>query len=340
MATIPNRVVFPSRAVFGDALLPQGDPRWSRFGVSFCIQCAVIAALIIIPLFIPHEFQVLPRSWVTQLDTPYVQPWKPQPVRKAIIKRAAPKPAPVVVAEAPKPKIYTPVITTPIARRVEVAKKAVVPEIAPRAFEDKTLLASSALPDLKRPRAPVQTGGFGDPEGAPQNHRTDMNPNIEQTGQFDLPSGPGYGNGKGGAKGVRGVVASAGFGNGIASGDPGGNHGTVQQGVFADQRAVAAPKMKRAAAVINTREVQVLFIPKPSYTDEAKAKKIEGTVLLQVVFSASGQVVVQKVVRGLGYGLDASAEQAARQIRFHPAEQDGQPVDFPAVVRIQFALAY
>jgi hypothetical protein len=38
--------------------------------------------------------------------------------------------------------------------------------------------------------------------------------------------------------------------------------------------------------------------------------------------------------------LDESAESAARQIRFHPALQDGQPVDFPAVVHITFELAY
>ena len=40
--------------------------------------------------------------------------------------------------------------------------------------------------------------------------------NVARVGSFDLPSGPGYGNGSGGASGARGVVASSGFGNGIA----------------------------------------------------------------------------------------------------------------------------
>jgi TonB family protein len=68
--------------------------------------------------------------------------------------------------------------------------------------------------------------------------------------------------------------------------------------------------------------------------------KIEGDVLLQVVFTSSGEVKVERVVQGLGYGLDESAQSAARQIRFHPAQQEGQPVDFPAIVHITFELAY
>jgi TonB family protein len=76
------------------------------------------------------------------------------------------------------------------------------------------------------------------------------------------------------------------------------------------------------------------------YTREGVAKKIEGDVLVQVLFTASGEVRVERVVRGLGYGLDESAETAARQIRFKPAEQDGHPVDFAAVAHITFALAY
>jgi TonB family protein len=92
--------------------------------------------------------------------------------------------------------------------------------------------------------------------------------------------------------------------------------------------------------VSNTKPVEILAKPKPIYTDEARAKKIEGDVLLQVVFTASGEVRVERVVQGLGYGLDQSAEAAARQIRFRPALQGGQPVDFAAVVHITFELAY
>jgi len=38
--------------------------------------------------------------------------------------------------------------------------------------------------------------------------------------------------------------------------------------------------------------------------------------------------------------LDQAAESAARQIQFRPATRDGRPVDFAAMARIQFELAY
>jgi TonB family protein len=51
-------------------------------------------------------------------------------------------------------------------------------------------------------------------------------------------------------------------------------------------------------------------------------------------------VQVNRVVSGLGHGLDQAALRAAQQIKFKPARNDGQLVDFPARVRIEFRLAY
>jgi TonB family protein len=84
---------------------------------------------------------------------------------------------------------------------------------------------------------------------------------------------------------------------------------------------------------------EIISKPVPSYTDEARAKRIEGEVLLEVVFEASGRLRVLRVVRGLGHGLDDSAVHAAEQIRFKPALKDGQPSDSTAVVHIIFQLA-
>jgi TonB family protein len=158
-----------------------------------------------------------------------------------------------------------------------------------------------------------------------------------------MPTGPGNGNGTGGAKGAKGVIASTGFGNGVAVGGKGGPpHGSVQEGGFGDEsNAVAAPKVKQtSAAPSNLKKLEILMIPTPTYSDEGRAKKIEGEVLLQVVFTASGDVKVLRVVQGLGHGLDEAAQNAARQIRFKPAQQDGQPVDSTAIVHIVFNLAY
>jgi TonB family protein len=84
---------------------------------------------------------------------------------------------------------------------------------------------------------------------------------------------------------------------------------------------------------------EILSKPTPIYTEEARAKRIEGEVLLEVVFEATGKLRVVRVVRGLGHGLDDSAVRAAEQIRFKPALRDGQPSDSTAVVHIIFQLA-
>lgn len=67
---------------------------------------------------------------------------------------------------------------------------------------------------------------------------------------------------------------------------------------------------------------------------------IEGEVLIEVLFSASGQARVSRVLRGLGHGLDEQAVDAAERIRFRPAMRGGAPVDSSAVVHIVFQLAY
>jgi TonB family protein len=61
---------------------------------------------------------------------------------------------------------------------------------------------------------------------------------------------------------------------------------------------------------------------------------------VRVLFTAAGEVQVLDVVRGLGHGLDESALRAAKQIKFKPAQRDGQPVDSSATVHIVFQMAY
>ncbi len=148
----------------------------------------------------------------------------------------------------------------------------------------------------------------------------------------------------GGANGARGTVASTGFGNGTAVQPPAGNgrggHGTVQSGGFS-AAVVEADKPKQtgttAAAV---QPIEITDKPRPEYTAEARALKLEGDVVVAVIFKANGEIVVQNVVQGLGHGLDEMAIKAAQHIKYKPAISNGQPVDFPARVRIEFQLAY
>jgi len=351
MARVTNQFVFRG------SLLPEGQPRWGSFSAGLGLEFIFLAAIVIIPMLMPQKLELVHRYWITPISAPVIEAWKPQPppppvkpipVKHTVVKPPEPKPQPVAIVEPPKPKIISPVFSSPVAKPVTAKKNTPRPDLpdVAKAFPTQApSVGSSAIPTIKKPREAVQTGGFGDPNGVPYNAQSaSHSPNIASKGAYDMPAGPGYGNGTGGAKGARGVVPSTGFGNGVATGtNSGGNRGAVQQGVFADEHAVApAPKVKPAAAAVSSgsKPVEILFKPKPQYTDEARTKKIEGEVLLQVVFTAAGDVKVQRIVQGLGYGLDDSAQSAARQIRFKPAQQGGQPVDSTAIVHILFQLAY
>jgi TonB family protein len=158
-----------------------------------------------------------------------------------------------------------------------------------------------------------------------------------------LPGGEGYGNGTGGKEGIRGTVASTGFGNGVATPPQGsgGKKGTVVAGGFGDAAATTeAPKKKTQAGGPADTPIVIVDKPRPEYTAEGRSLKIEGDVVLELVFLANGTVQMTRVVSGLGHGLDEAAVRAAQQIKFKPAKRENQPVDFPARVRIEFRLAY
>ncbi|HET7213389.1 MAG TPA: energy transducer TonB [Terriglobia bacterium] len=203
---------------------------------------------------------------------------------------------------------------------------------------------SMAKATVRRPLREVQTGGFGVQNGIPNDPTGNSPQHVAQLGSFDLPSGPGQGNGTGGANGVRGTVASAGFGNGIGTGTgarPGGGASqTVQQGGFGSVVAGTAPRTHTAAQVAAFKPVVILSKPDPDYPAEARRLHIEGQVTLSVLFGSTGNLRVLRVVQGLGHGMDQAAAAAAERIRFKPAERDGHPVDSTALVHIIFQLAY
>ena len=335
-------------------LLADPKPRWGCFGAGFGLEFVALLLVVIAPMLMPQKLEILRRYYYTPIAAPPVQPWKPQPVKlqrkfevklKEVVRKVEPEP----VQEPPKPKIISPVFTAPVAKPATARRNSPAP-VAPELPQFKpqiqsASMGSSAIPTIRKPREQVQTGGFGDPNGLPATGSPGKAANIAKLGSYDLPPGPGYGNGTGGATGAKGVVASAGFGNGVAVGGKpggGGHTGAVKQGVFNDQTKPAdTPKPQAQTTVApKTTPVEILFKPKPIYTEQARQKRIEGEVLVQVVFSATGQVQVLQVVRGLGYGLDEAAVAAARQIKFKPALASGTPVDDTATVHILFELAY
>jgi protein TonB len=79
---------------------------------------------------------------------------------------------------------------------------------------------------------------------------------------------------------------------------------------------------------------------KADYTNEARAQRIEGTVLMNVVVVADGSVGDVSVIESLdsAYGLDANAVTAMKQWQFAPGTKDGKPVAVRIVVEMNFAL--
>jgi TonB family protein len=202
---------------------------------------------------------------------------------------------------------------------------------------------SSATPTVNAPTEKVQTGGFGDPNGLPGEGKQGAKLTAAKLGSFDLPEGAGTGNGTGGAKGIKGTIASAGFGNGIAQpgqGDGRRNGQGVQASGFAAQQvATNTGRHTLDDNSANTFPVEIVFKPKPVYTDEARKLNLEGEVLLEVMFGANGELHVNRVVRGLGHGLDEAAVNAANRIKFKPAQRNGSAVSSTAIVHVMFQLA-
>jgi TonB family protein len=112
----------------------------------------------------------------------------------------------------------------------------------------------------------------------------------------------------------------------------------VAQPAFDETPAPTRAKTPVAPARRVDRPAEVLHKPVPEYTDEARARRIEGEVTLDVEFTATGQVRVLRVVQGLGYGLDEMARRAAEQIRFTPAMSGGKPIDTRTRLTIVFRL--
>jgi protein TonB len=80
--------------------------------------------------------------------------------------------------------------------------------------------------------------------------------------------------------------------------------------------------------------------PKPSYTRDAKKKKIQGVVALEAVVLPTGKVGEVRVTRSLDkkYGLDLEAIRTVQRWEFEPATKDGKPVAVWVDVELSFTL--
>jgi TonB family protein len=330
--------------------LPERKTNWSSLITSFAAQTLFVIFLEEVGLIHPERLAI-PATHLVY--TPLVSSHEraiPRPVLKQHLLPPAPITARLVVPRDVRPTPIKQAAVEPPRINVAMPKPSVsllkpggalpAPAVHVGAFS-----GSSAAPIVNRPVQQVQTGGFGDPNGIPGQGKAQGHLLMAKLGSFDLPQGPGYGNGAGGAHGTRGVVASAGFGNGIASPGQGdgrsSGHGTVAQAGFGDA-STAGPtsRPRQSLSAPETTPAEILSKPRPVYTEEARRLRLEGEVLVEVLFGSNGQIQVSRVVRGLGHGLDEAAVAAAQNIHFKPARQNGQSVDSTAIVHVVFQLAY
>jgi len=76
----------------------------------------------------------------------------------------------------------------------------------------------------------------------------------------------------------------------------------------------------------------------PQYTEEGRAGKVQGVVILQVDIDPQGMAQNVEVIGSLEPGLDQKAIEAVRQWRFNPGTKDGQQVTVRATIEVNFRL--
>jgi TonB family protein len=76
----------------------------------------------------------------------------------------------------------------------------------------------------------------------------------------------------------------------------------------------------------------------PEYTEQARAARYQGTVLLYIEIDPTGKATNIKVQRGLGLGLDEKAIEAVSKWKFKPGQKDGAPVTVQATIEVNFRL--
>jgi TonB family protein len=289
---------------------------------------------------------------------------QPEPIEVAELRPVVPpppapkppaKPVERIVRHEPEP------VPKPLPPVPEPAKPK--PEVRTDVFKADT----PAEPTVVASRKLARTGAFGEAEtkpGAPLAPRSDRT--VQTVGDFsddasDDPKAPT------GQRDTR-VVASSSFGDEAMAvpreGQPARRGGTVTQTAFVSE-AADEPATPRATGEVNRggfeveeaaarpagqrrrtvegeepdSPVEIVSKARPVYTEQARELRIEGEVVLEVTFVATGQLRIVRVVGSLGHGLDEAAVDAAKKIEFTPARRNGRPVDHTATLRVVFRLA-
>lgn len=99
---------------------------------------------------------------------------------------------------------------------------------------------------------------------------------------------------------------------------------TAREGVLRVGGGVSAPTL--------------VYKVEPDYTEEARAAKLQGIVVLTVEIDPTGTATNIRVLRSLGLGLDEKAIEAVKRWKFKPGQKDGKPVSVMATIEVNFRL--
>ena len=333
-------------------LLPEQEGRSASYIISTLINLTILALVLIMGMMTRHVLQEHHYE-MTELIVPSTPP-PPIKVKVPPIPKLPPPPAPPKIQldtqriEMPKPK--------PEPKPIQMEAKLAMPEIKPakpaiiEAPQPKAALTAAMPAQNNTVKASTAAVHLGETFGVTPN------PNAYKPATVAAIGNP-YGGNQGPAAAPHGVVGSAGIGNGLRAGSNAGVVGRVASAGIPGASAGPAssygrvgsagiPAATTATAVMPKQTVQpastnleVLSKPPVQYTSEARQLHVEGDVVLRVTFLATGQVVVQGIIHGLGHGLDEEARRVASQIRFRPATKDGRPVDLTTNIVITFQLA-
>jgi TonB family protein len=203
-------------------------------------------------------------------------------------------------------------------QKPEPPSKGVPPQMA---LTPQIVLPNPEPPKIKNPTLPVAMTTYGDPS-----LRMPKGPIGDPTG---VPAPPSPGPGSGGGIGRNtGTGVGGGTGGGAGPGR-GGNAGGGDMDIGGGRSIEPMTASLRPT---------ILYREKAKYTEEARQNKIQGTVVLQVVFNVNGSISDVRVIRGLPDGLTEKAIEAAKKIRFNPAVKNGSPVSVRGSLEFTFNL--
>ncbi len=135
------------------------------------------------------------------------------------------------------------------------------------------------------------------------------------------------------------VVAAGGVGDGIAG--PSRTAGSREE---AQRTRATTRKVEQLAPAVAAACNEPVTKPKhrttvkPVYTLQARQAEIEGVVRVEVTVDEGGRVIAARVLSGLGYGLDESALEAAKEWVFQPASRCGKALVATTVIPFRFDL--